>query len=379
MLVPDGMADEPLEVLGGRTPLQAAATPAMDAMARQGVVGVVQTVPDGFAPGSDVANLSVLGYDAAAVYTGRSPLEAASIGIDLGPDDVAYRCNLVTIADGVMRDNTAGHIATEQARVLIEALGRAFSGTPFEFHTGVSYRHLLVWRGGELVPCTPPHDILDRPIGDYLPPGAAGATLRQIMQTAHELLGRLRPGTDIWVWGEGKAPRLLRFAQLHGLRGAVVGAVDLVRGLGVYAGLDVLDVPGATGGLDTDYGAKGRVALEALARFDFVFVHVEAPDEAAHMGAVQEKVVAIERVDAEVLAPLRDAGQRPAVLVLPDHLTPIRTRTHASSPVPFVYAASGLQLGGPSAPAYDEAAAAATGLSLPSGEALMTRFLTATA
>jgi 2,3-bisphosphoglycerate-independent phosphoglycerate mutase len=379
ILVPDGMADEPLPALDGRTPLQAAATPVMDAMAGRGVVGLVQTIPGGMAPGSDVANLSVLGYDAAALYTGRSPLEAASIGVDLGPDDVAYRCNLVTIADGVMRDNTAGHISTEQARVLIAALAEAFAGSPFEFHPGVGYRHLLVWRGGETAPCTPPHDILDRPIGAYLPPGPAGAALRQVMQTAHELLGRLRPGTDIWLWGEGRAPRLPRFADLYGLRGAVVGAVDLIRGLGVYAGLDVLEVPGATGGLDTDYAAKGRVARAALASYDFVYVHVEAPDEAAHMGSVQEKVRAIERVDADVLSPLWEAERRPAVLVLPDHLTPIRTRTHATPPVPFVYAVPDLALVGPAAPAYDEAAAAATGLSLASGAELMTRFLMDTA
>ena len=379
MLVPDGMADEPLSELGGRTPLQAARTPFMDAMAQAGVVGLVQSVPPGMVPGSDVANLSVLGYDAAVVYTGRSPLEAASIGVSLGPHDVAYRCNFVTIADGIMKDNTAGHIATEQADVLIGALNEAFAGTRFEFHTGVSYRNLMVWRGGEQVPCTPPHDILDQPVAGHLPSGPAGATLRALLQTAHEVLGPLRPGTDAWLWGEGTAPVMPSFKDSRGLRGAVVGAVDLVRGLGVYAGMDVLDVPGATGDLDTDYAAKGRAAAAALRVYDFVLVHVEAPDEAGHMGAVAEKVNAIERVDAEVLARIWQAPERPAVMVLPDHYTPVRLRTHTAPPVPFVYAALGLASPGPETPAFDEAAAAGTGLLVPSGADLMDRFLADTA
>jgi 2,3-bisphosphoglycerate-independent phosphoglycerate mutase len=379
VLVPDGMADEPLEELGGRTPLQAAHTPHLDDMARTGVVGLVRTIPEGMAPGSDVANLGVLGYEPAQVYSGRSPLEAASIGVALGPSDVSYRCNFVTIADGMLRDNTAGHIPTEQADVLVRALSSAFAGSAFEFHTGVSYRNLMVWRGGERVACTPPHDILDESITGYLPSGSGGAMLRDVMQGAHEVLGPLRPGTDIWFWGEGTAPRLPSFASLRGLRGAVVAAVDLIRGIGVYAGLDILEVPGATGDLRTDYAAKGRAAAAALAAYDFVFVHVEAPDEAAHDGNAREKVRAIERIDAEVLAPLLAAPQRPIVMVLPDHPTLVRTRTHASDPVPFVFAAPGLATAGPRAAAYDEASAAATGLALGSGAALMDRFLAETA
>jgi 2,3-bisphosphoglycerate-independent phosphoglycerate mutase len=379
VLVPDGMADEPLEELDGRTPLQAARTPFMDEMARSGVVGLVRTIPDGMALGSDVANLSVLGYEPSQVYSGRSPLEAASIGVALGSSDVAYRCNFVTIADGMLRDNTAGHIPTEQADVLVRALSMAFEGSAFEFHTGVSYRNLMVWRGGELVACTPPHDILDEPIAVYLPDGTGGAKLRDVMQRAHEVLGPLRPGTDIWFWGEGTAPRLPSFAAARGLRGAVVAAVDLIRGIGVYAGMDVLPVPGATGDLHTDYAAKGRAAAEALAAYDFVFVHVEAPDEAAHEGSAKEKVRAIERVDAEVLAPLLAAPQRPIVMVLPDHPTLVRTRTHSGEPVPFVFATPGLAAEGPAAAAFDEVAAAATGLVLPTGAALMDRFLAETA
>ena len=379
VLVPDGMADEPLDELGGRTPLQAAQTPFMDQMARSGVVGLVRTIPEGMAPGSDVANLSVLGYEPAQVYSGRSPLEAASIGVALGPADVAYRCNFVTIADGVMRDNTAGHIPTEQADVLVRALQDAFRDGPFEFYTGVSYRNLMVWRGGRLVECTPPHDVLDKRIAAHLPNAAGGAALRDVMQAAHEVLGPLRPGTDIWFWGEGTAPHLPRFADARGLRGAVVAAVDLIRGIGVYAGMDVVHVPGATGDLRTDYAAKGRAAVAASALYDFVFVHVEAPDEAAHEGSATEKVRAIERVDAEVLAPLLAAPQLPAVMVLPDHPTLVRTRTHAGDPVPFVFATPGRPAPGPAAAAFDEAAAAGTGLALSSGAALMDRFLAETA
>ena len=383
LLVPDGMADEPLAELGGRTPLAVADTPAMDALAQTGTVGLVRTVPDGMAPGSDVANLGVLGYDPAAVFSGRSPLEAASIGVELGSGDVAYRCNFVTIVDGVMRDHTAGHITSEEARRCVAALRAALGGGPFEFHAGVAYRNLMVWRGGELVPCTPPHDILDRPVADHLPGAAA---LRDLMARAREALAAVRPDTQVWFWGEGTAPDVPRFADLYGLRGAVVGAVDLVRGIGRLAGLEVIDVPGATGDLDTDYGAKARAALAALDEHDLVWVHVEAPDEAAHMGSLSEKIKAIERVDHEILAPLVASTAAPAVLVVPDHLTPLRTRTHAAGPVPFVFAPAGSPPpAGPAAapapsaaPAFSECEAGRTGLVVDDGPALMRLFLAAT-
>jgi len=386
LLVPDGMADEPLAELGGRTPLAAAATPAMDALARAGTVGRVRTVPAGLPPGSDVGNLSVLGYDAATVYSGRSPLEAVNI-VDLGPDDVSYRCNLVTVSGGVMKDNTAGHIGTDEAHRCFAALSDALDGEGFEFHAGVTYRGLLVWRGGALVPCTPPHDILDRPVAGHLPGEQAGQTagpsaqrLTELQRRADEVLAGVRPATNAWFWGEGRAPRLPRFADLYGLRGAVVGAVDLVRGIGRYAGFDVVDVPGATGDLDTDYGAKARAALEALRDHDLVWVHVEAPDEAAHMGSLAEKIRAIERVDRDVLAPLVDGLSDGAILVLPDHLTPLRTRTHADGPVPFVFA----RLGGrppasaPRTPAFTELDAEHSGVFFQDGPALMRMFLAAT-
>jgi len=386
LLVPDGMADEPQAALRGRTPLEAAETPVMDALARGGICGLAQTVPDGMAPGSDVANLAVLGYDPAAVFSGRSPLEAASIGVELGPDDVAYRLNLVTVAGGLMKDNTAGHIGSDEARACIEALQAELGGGPFEFHEGVSYRHLLVWRGGALVPCTPPHDILDQPVAGHLPGEQAGvagdgspaAELAEVQRRASEVLERVRPGTSAWFWGEGTAPKISPFRDHFGLTGAVVGAVDLVRGIGRLAGLDVIDVPGATGGLDTDYGAKASAAIAALADHDLVWVHVEAPDEAGHMGDLREKVRAIERVDAEVLAPILAMPTRPGVLVVPDHLTPVRTRTHAAGPVPFAISESLPGVGGGGAMEYGETQAAMTGLFLDDGAALMRLFLEAT-
>ncbi len=385
LLVPDGMADEPQMALGGRTPLEAAHTPCMDGLARGGVVGLVRTVPVGMEAGSDVANLAVLGYDPAAVFSGRSPLEAASIGVELGPGDVSYRCNLVTVVDGVMKDHTAGSIGNDEARGLIAALQAALGGGPFEFHSGVSYRNLLVWRGGELVPCTPPHDILDRPVAGYLPGTVAGAAgsaaaeaLSGLQRRADEVLAGLRPATSVWFWGEGRAPRMPRFSELYRLSGAVVGAVDLVRGIGRLAGLDVIDVPGATGGLDTDYGAKARAAVVALDDHDLVWVHVEAPDEAAHMGDLRAKVRAIERVDAEVLAPILSSPLRPAAMVLPDHHTTLSTRTHADPPVPFVISEPLPGSGGGGAMAFGETDAAATGLFVASGAELMRLFLEAT-
>jgi 2,3-bisphosphoglycerate-independent phosphoglycerate mutase len=387
LLVPDGMADEPQAALGRKTPLEAAATPVMDGLARGGICGLARTVPEGMPPASDVANLAVLGYDPAAVFTGRSPLEAASIGVELCPDDVAYRLNLVTIAGGSMKDNTAGHVGDEEARRCVEALQAELGDAAYQFHMGVSYRHLFVWRGGAVVPCTPPHDILDRPVAGHLPGEAAGvagdgtpaAELTTLQQRATAVLERIRPGTSAWFWGEGTAPSISPFRDHFGLSGAVIGAVDLVRGIGRLAGLDVIDVPGATGGLDTDYGAKAQAAVRALEDHDLVWVHVESPDEAGHMGDLREKVRAIERIDAEVLAPiLAGPGERPGVLVVPDHLTPLRTRTHATGPVPFVISDPLPGAGGGGAMAYGETQAATTGLFIENGTALMRLFLEAT-
>ncbi len=384
LLVPDGMADEPQAALGGRTPLEAAETPAMDGLARGGVVGLVRTIPAGMPPASDVGNLSALGYEPAAVYTGRSPLEAASLNVGLGPLDVSYRANLVTIRDGVMRDNTAGHASNEEARACFDALQAALGDGTFEFHAGVTYRGLLLWRGGEVVPCTPPHDILDQPVEGYLPGVAAGvadtpaAALGNLQRRADEVLAGLRPDTQVWFWGEGRKPRMPSFHDLYGLSGAVVAAVDLVRGIGRLAGLDVIDVPGATGDLDTNYRAKAQAAAAALANHDLVWLHVEAPDEAAHMGDLNEKVRAIERVDAEVLTPLLSVSPRPAVMVLPDHYTPLAARTHSDPPVPFVISEPLPGAGGGGAMSFGEHEAASTGLFVPSGPDLMRLFLEAT-
>jgi 2,3-bisphosphoglycerate-independent phosphoglycerate mutase len=376
LLVPDGAADEPLDELGGQTPLAAARTPRLEALAASGRLGTVATVPAGMPPGSDVANLAVLGYEPRAVYTGRAPLEAANIGVELSPCDIAYRCNLVTIVDGAMRDFTAGHIDNETARELMGRLADAFRGRPFEFYAGVSYRNLMVWRDGAETACTPPHDILDQGVEPYLPEGEVGAILGEVMSDARAAIAGRSAATDIWLWGQGRAPQIPLFKATWGLSGAVVGAVDLVKGIGRCAGLEVVDVPGATGALDTDYGAKARAAVSALARHDFVFVHVEAPDEAGHMGSLVEKVKAIERIDAEVLAPLLDCDHDPWVLVVPDHPTPIRLRTHTGVPVPFVYGRAGAaRAAGAGRAAFSEAAAGAAGLDLSSGRKLMERFL----
>ena len=421
ILVPDGMADEPRPELEGRTPLEAAHTPHMDALARGGLVGLVRTVPQGMAPGSDVANLAVLGYDPRAVYTGRAPLEAAGIGVALGPDDVAYRCNFVTIADGVMDDFTAGHIANEAARALIALLNQRLAGDlprpaggSVAFSPGVSYRNLMVWRGDrDDVATTPPHDILDRPVGEYLPAGDGAAPLRGLTERAHAVLGEEGRhvggrATDIWLWGQGRRPTIPTFRESRGLTGAAVAAADLVKGISRYAGFAVPDVPGATAYLDTDYAAKADVALAALERVDLVFVHVEAPDEAGHEGDTVEKIKAIEAIDREIVARLAGSPLKPAVLVLPDHPTPISMRTHADDPVPFVIAIAGAQgkavqpggrvcgsggagrrreplrgeastVPGRGARRYSEAEAAQTGLALPSGAALMDLFLSSTA
>ncbi|MGO8683698.1 MAG: cofactor-independent phosphoglycerate mutase [Thermoleophilia bacterium] len=377
LLVADGMADYRLAELGDRTPIEAAATPNLDAVAAV-THGLAQTVPAGFLPGSDVANLAMLGYDPAAVYTGRSPLEAASIGVDLGPNDIAYRCNLVTIEDGIMVSHTASGIGNDEARSLLDLLQARLGDERFEFHYGLGYRHLLVWRGGEQAECTPPHNILDQPVAGYRPQGPAAAELATLTAAANEVLATERPHTEIWLWGQGTAPRVPLFVEQRGLRGAVVAAVDLVRGIGRCAGLDVLDAPGATGDLDTDYVSKATVGLAALERYDFVFIHVEAPDEASHLGDVGENVKAIEQIDREILGRILASPLQPAVLVAPDHYTLVKERVHISEPVPFAFNA--VAPGEHSAATrFSEAAAAGTGLRVLNGPALMDLFLAATA
>ncbi|WP_020675930.1 cofactor-independent phosphoglycerate mutase [Geopsychrobacter electrodiphilus] len=355
VLLGDGMADEPIEVLGGLTPLQKAHTPHMDILANSGILGMAATVPKGFHPGSDVANLAVFGYDPALSYSGRAPLEAASIGVDLGPDDIAFRLNLVWLEAHYgklyMGDFSAGHICTSDAAELINSLQSELGDDQFSFHPGISYRHLLVWHGGrEKLTCTPPHDISSQSIESHLPQGEGSAELIALTTSAQMLLAnhpvnnaRLErgdlPANSIWLWGQGRRPQMKTFQELYGLDGGVISAVDLIRGLGVCAGLKIVEVPGATGYIDTNYLGKGEAALELLKESDFVYLHVEAPDEAAHGGLLDEKIQAIEDFDRFVVgtiyAHLDQIGDC-RILVMPDHPTPVELRTHTAKAVPYL-------------------------------------------
>jgi len=394
VLIGDGMADHPLGELGGKTPLEAASTPAMDELARRGVIGQYCPIPDGLPPGSDIGNLSLFGYNPREVFTGRAPIEAASQGIHLGPEDVAFRCNLVTLTDGVMADFTAGHISTEEAAELIAFLNDTL-GTRFgvRFNAGVSYRHLAVFPGSThntdalaRATCEPPHNITGRPCGSYLPCGEGGELLRAIMVASQEVLaghpinqarkaaGKL-PATSVWLWGQGMAPKMASFRDTHGLSGAVISAVDLVRGIGVCAGMEIIRVPGATGWLDTHYEGKVAAALDALQRHDVAYIHVEAPDETAHQGRTDLKIQAITDFDARVVAPcLEYASHRDdlRLLVAPDHFTLISTKTHAGGPVPFGIAGPGIPASG--AAGYSEGIAAFSGILIPEGYTLVRRF-----
>ena len=398
IVIPDGCADEPVAALGGRTPLQAADLPHMDRVATLGVSGLAHNVPPALTPASDVATLSLLGYDPLAVYTGRAPLETAAMGIRLGPDDWAVRCNLVHAPDGRMRDFTSGHIDTPTARELIAALqaelgGRDAGGGTLEFFPGVQYRHILLWRGkpGAVSPLAgttaqPPHDVPDRPLADHLPRGPGRDLLVDLMERSKPILAAHpanarraaageKPATQIWLWGHGKAPTVAPFERVYGKRGAMISAVDLVRGVGALLGWHRIDVPGATGYLDTDYAAKGRAAAAAAADFDVVCVHVEAPDEASHEGRADAKVAALEEIDRHVVGPLLaalpDYGDF-RLLVEPDHRTTLATRAHAHGPVPF--AACGTGISPDAGTRYDEPTAAG-GRSFDPGWMLMRWFL----
>lgn len=393
VLLGDGMSDEPLKELDNRTPLMAAKTPNLDFMARRGRTGLARTVPKGLPPGSDVANLSVFGYDPRTCYTGRSPLEAASMGVELGPDDVAFRVNLVNLqparATLVMNDYSAGHISTEEGRELVEALQQRLGDDEFQFFPGVGYRHLMVWRNGKsALTATPPHDISGQSIADYLPKGEGADRLIYLMTSSQMIMNnhpqyrrRLEagevPANSIWLWGHGKAPRMESFRERFGLTGAVISAVDLVRGIGVCAGLDVIRVPGATGYIDTNYEGKVEAALAALETRDFVYLHVEAPDEAAHSGNLEHKLKAIEDFDARVVGPVMEGMKRFGsyrILCTPDHPTPLRIKTHTDEPVPFILYAGETEEQN-AVTGYDEASAKAAGLFLDEGFRLMDMML----
>jgi len=394
LIIPDGAADEQQESLGGRTPLQAARTPHMDAVARTGVVGRADHVPESMPSGSDVGMMNLFGYDPLRYHTGRAPIEAAAQGIELGPRDWAIRCNFVNIADGVMRSFTAAQIPSDLARELIQSLQKDQCGSPtWKFHPGVSYRNLLLYRSrGEAAPfsrdtlTTPPHDITDQAVAGFLPRGPGADELRALMDRSVTLLAgnernqrRTGPGelpaTQIWLWGLGKTPAMDSFEQRFGKTGAVITAVDLVRGLGRLLGWKIVEVPGATGYLDTDYAAKGRYAIQTLRDVDLVVVHVEASDEASHEGHAHQKVEVLERIDADIIGPIHrflEAQGDYRLLVCPDHATFLRTKTHSHGPVPFAMCGTGLTADG--AQTYDEIAAARSSILLP-GYELMPLFL----
>ncbi len=396
LVIPDGCADEPQSSLGGLTPLQAARTPQMDAIARRGVVGRADNVPASMPSGSDVATMSLFGYDPLKYHTGRAPLEAAAQGIDLGPDDWAIRCNFVTIREGVMASFTAGQIPGELAQRLIADLERELGGGNLEFHAGVGYRNLLVYRAGHgagrapfsrETRTTPPHDLTDQPVAAHLPAGPGGVWLRDLMQKSIAVLAqsaenqaRFARGelsaSQIWLWGLGQRPAFETFEQRFGKRGAMITAVDLLRGIAALIGWKNISVPGATGYLDTDYAAKGQYAIRALDDADFVVVHVEATDEASHEGNAKAKVEALERIDCDIIGPLHaHLGQRGdyRILVSPDHPTFLRTKTHSHGYVPFAVCGTGVE---PDASTtYDERSASASPLVFDRGCDLMPFFL----
>ena len=352
----DGMADEPIPALGGKTPLDAAVTPVLDELAGKGTLGTVQNVPTGMAPGSDVANLSVLGYDPAANYSGRSPLEALSVGVQMEDDDVIFRSNIVTLtepepyAQKTILDHSSGEISTADADILMDAIREEFNSDTFRFYTGTSYRHILVWKHGRVSALEPPHDHLGKVIGDYLP---QEKVLRDMMERSFDILNnhplnlaRAAAGkhkaNSLWFWGAGTKPRVQNFKEKTGLTGAMISAVDLLKGIAVGAGMKVYNVPGATGSIDTNWEGKAQAAIDALLKdgCDYAYIHVEAPDEMGHQGRVEDKVKSIEYLDSRLIARVKQAmeaaGEDYRMLILPDHPTPLRIRTHTSNPVPYL-------------------------------------------
>jgi 2,3-bisphosphoglycerate-independent phosphoglycerate mutase len=359
LILADGMSDYDIPELGNQTPLEYANTPNMDYLARTSIIGQAYTIPEGFPPGSDVANLAVMGYNPEIYYTGRSPLEAVSMGIDLAPADLALRCNLVTLSnednyrDKTMLDYSSGEITSEESAVLINSIQEELGNDEFRFYPGISYRHLLQWKNGngKKMMLTPPHDISDRKIANYLPAGADGEILLDLMVKSSHILKEhpvnkkrqqegKKPASSIWLWGEGRKPNLTSFEKLYGAKGSVVAAVDLVKGIGLAAGLEAVTVPGATGGIETDFSGKARAAINELKRGqDFVYLHIESPDEAGHQGSLRQKIWSIEQIDREVLGLVIEEMEQfddLRVMILPDHPTPISIKTHSSDPVPFM-------------------------------------------
>jgi len=387
VLIIDGAAGWPLPQRGGKTCLELAHTPNLDAMAREGVVGLVRTVPSGMEPSSACACMSVLGYEPRVYYRGRSAIEAKSMGIPIADDEVVFRCNLVAVRDGKMWSYSSGYISTAEAQLLVSALNETLGSDKVRFYSGVSYRHICKIKGREdtlLATCTPPHDIPDKPIAEFLPRGQGSDLLRDLMANSQAVLKQHPvnmerqargdiPATMIWLfWGSGRVPDMPPFEQAYGLDAAMISGVDLLRGLAQMTGMEVLDIPGVTDGLDNDYAAQAEGALEALERHDLVAIHIEAPDEAAHAGSVDGKVEAIQRVDAEVVNRIRSWNSGPLrVLVLPDHPTPIQIRTHTDEPVPFVLWGPGFAPNG--AKRFTETEARSTGVLVDEGYNIMGR------
>ena len=388
------MADEPIEALQGKTPLEVAVKPGMDALAKHAEIGMANMVPKGMSPGSDTANLSVMGYNPKIYYTGRSPLEALSIGVDMEDTDVSLRCNLVTLSEEedtyeerTIIDHSSGEISTEDAAILLDAVKEGLRREGYEFYVGTSYRHLLVWKQGQVVELTPPHDILTRTIGEYLP---EDDVLREMMKKSYDILVNhplnlkrkeqgLNPANSAWFWGAGTRPALQSFEEKTGKRGVMISAVDLLKGIAVGSGMDNIEVEGANGGLHTNYEGKMQAAVDALLHkgYDFVYIHVEAPDEMGHQGLLKEKIQAIENIDRYVVQPLveqmNQSGEAYRILILPDHPTPIRVRTHTNEPVPYLLYDSTKDLG--CADMYSEKVGKESGILKEEGYRLMDELL----
>ena len=397
VILGDGMADYPVDFFDGKTILEVADKPTIDYMSKHGELGMCKTVQDGMKPGSDVANLSVMGYDTKKCYTGRSPLEAASIGVKMLDDDVTFRTNLVTLsgeenyAEKTMLDYSAGEITTEESTQLIEAIAKELDTDKIKFYPGISYRHLCVWNGGSMnVDLTPPHDISDRCVGEYLPKGEGADKLYEMMRKSEKILKDhpvnkdriargLNPATSIWVWGEGTKPSVDNFYEKYGVKGAVISAVDLIKGIAKCAGMTSIDVEGATGNCETNWEGKAHAALDAiLDGYDFVYLHMEAPDEMGHQGKPEKKKEAVETIDKVVVSFLRDELQKRGIdyrmLIIPDHPTPISLKTHVSDPVPYIIYDSTNESDG-SGLTYTEKNGESTGVFIEKGYTLMDKFL----
>ena len=393
IILGDGMSDEPIEALGGKTPLEVAETPVMDELAAKGELGMVQNVPAGMSPGSEIANLSVMGYDPLTDFTGRSPLEALSVGVEMEPDDIIFRCNVVTLTEEepyeekTIVDHSSGEISTAEADQLMDAIREAFNNETFQFYTGTSYRHIMVWKHGNLARLEPPHDHLTQKAGPFLP---EEAVLRDFMVKSFDILNNhpvnlkraaegKRKANSLWYWGAGTKPSLKNFEEKTGLKGAMVSAVDLLKGIAVGAGMKICQVEGATGSIDTNYEGKAQAAIDSLLKdgCDFAYIHVEAPDEMGHQGELDHKIQSIADLDRRLIGPvkqaLEEAGEDFRMLVLPDHPTPLRIRTHSSDPVPYVLYDSTRQQR--KIARYTEAEARATGIFEPQGCRLMEKFL----